>query len=57
MSSKNNERSISHENHEAFFKANSELVQFVAYNSILYCFSKTMETIYKSVIMTEVVHN
>ena len=49
------EKSITDENDEASFKAHSH----GAVRSIqlfFYCFNKTIETIYKSVIMTRVVH-
>ena len=49
------EKSITDENDEASFKAHSHGA--VRSITLFYCFNKTIETIYKSMIMTGVVHN
>ena len=49
------EKSITDENNEASFKAHSH--RAVRSITLFYCFNKTRETIYKSIIITGVVHN
>ena len=49
------EKSITEEDNKASFKAHSHGA--VHSITLFYCFSKTIETIYKSMIMTGVVHS
>ena len=49
------EKSITEEDDEANFKADSHGA--VHSITLFYCFNKTIEMIYKSMIMTGVVHN